>query len=74
MKYTHEMLENYINHNNAENEAYNYIEAEMTNNEILADIEECLKDYEFEAEEDRETYINAILAAADELREDRNDD
>lgn len=71
MKYTHAMLENYINRNNAENEAYNYIEAEMTNDEILADIEECLKDYEFEAEEDRETYINAILAAAGELRKEQ---
>ena len=73
MKYTHEMLEKYINSGNARDEAYNYIDADMSNEEIRADIEECLKDCEFEAEEDRETYINAILAAADELREDRND-
>lgn len=74
MTYTHEMLEKYINNGNARDEAYNYIDAGMSNEEIRTDIEECLKDCEFEAEEDSETYINAILAAADELREGRNDD
>lgn len=68
--YTHKMLEDYIDRNNAQNEAYNYIEAGMSEAEIRADIEECLKDCEFELADDRETYINLILEAAEKLRKE----
>lgn len=69
--YTHKMLEKYINNGYAKAEAFNYIIAEMTNDEILADIEECLKDYEFEIAEDKETYIKFILEAVGELRKEQ---
>ena len=70
MTYTHEMLEKYINNGNARDEAYNYVDADMSNEEIRADIEECLKDYEFEAADDREIYISLILEAAEKLRKE----
>ena len=62
------MLKNYINSNSAKDEAFNYVDADMTDEDIHADIENCLAGYEFEAEEDRETYISLILEAAAELR------
>lgn len=68
MLYTHEMFEKYLNSTGAEEEAFNYVDVGMNNDEIRADIEECLKDYEFEVAEDREEYINAILSAAENQR------
>lgn len=71
--YTHKMLEDYINMNSAVDEAYNYVDAGMNDEEIRADAEECLKNIEFEIPEDREIYISLVLAAAADLREERYD-
>ncbi len=65
-KYTHEMLLRY----NAEDEAFNYVDAGMDNEEIRADAEELLADYDFEVPEDKEEYIRLLLEAADRLREE----
>lgn len=61
--YTREMLEHYKASKSAETEASNYREAGMSEEEIRADIEECLEDYEFEYPEDRDEYIGLILEA-----------
>lgn len=68
MLYTHEMFEKYLDSTGAEEEAFNYVDAGMSDDEIRTDIEECLKDYEFEVAEDREEYINAILSTVEKQR------
>lgn len=66
-KYTHEMLLRY----NAEDEAFNYVDAGMGNEEIRADVEEILDGYDFEVPEDKEELIRLLLKAADRLREEK---
>lgn len=58
MKYTRKMLD----HDYSE-EACNYKEADMTREQIEADVKKCLAEYELEDEEIISNYIENIMAA-----------
>jgi hypothetical protein len=63
--YTHDMLKKYISENKATDEAWNYINAEMTPDEIRADLEDIFKEYIFEIPEDKDTYIDILMRAVE---------
>ena len=69
MMYTREML----NHDYQE-EASNYVSSGMTDNEIAADLKQCLSEYELEDEHIYQDYLNNLLKAVEEEREGRDDD